>query len=347
MANSNEATSEKSRLSAKTLVERMGGRFGVDADKLLHILKHTAFRQKKDEDGKDGISNEQIAALLVVCEQYNLNPFLKEIYAFPDKYNGIVPVVGVDGWSRIVNNHSQYDGEEFVYAEKMVQMPGTKIPCPEWIECRMFRKDRSRPTVIREYLDEVYRPPYQGTSDRGVPYVMNGPWQTHPKRFLRHKAFIQCGRIALGFTGIYDEDEANRIIDMGTVVDVSASQSLPALEQAKVDPVIDELIKRAQQMNNWTAPNQYIMQRFQGREFEYASNKLKAAEAEWLGRSEEPTTVELTQSEQCYEQRNDNQPPSGIADVFEGEAPAGEETLFTDPETAEAFSNEPVDTVED
>ena len=32
---------------------------------------------------------------------------------------------------------------------------------------------------------------------------------------LRHKAMIQAARLAFGFTGIYDEDEAERIKDAG------------------------------------------------------------------------------------------------------------------------------------
>ena len=40
-----------------------------------------------------------------------------------------------------------------------------------------------------------------------------GPWQTHTKRMLRHKTLIQGFRLAFGFAGIYDEDEAGRIID--------------------------------------------------------------------------------------------------------------------------------------
>ncbi|WP_414836262.1 recombinase RecT, partial [Escherichia coli] len=40
-----------------------------------------------------------------------------------------------------------------------------------------------------------------------------GPWQSHPKRMLRHKAMIQCARLAFGFAGIYDKDEAERIVE--------------------------------------------------------------------------------------------------------------------------------------
>lgn len=201
------------------LVSRMAARFGVDQDKLLGTLKSTAFKQR---DGAE-ITNEQMMALLVVAEQHGLNPFTKEIYAFADK-GGIVPVVGVDGWSRIINEHPQMDGAEFDYADDIVDKPEHQ-PCPAWVECRIYRKDRSRPISAREYLDECYRPPFkQG---------MKGPWQTHTKRFLRHKAWIQAARLAFGFAGIYDQDEAQRIIDAGAIegeFTVTTSSGKPVVE---------------------------------------------------------------------------------------------------------------------
>lgn len=187
------------------LVAKFAERFSVDPDKLLTTLKSTCFKVKDGE-----VSNEQMMALLVVADQYNLNPFTKEIFAFPDKQNGIVPVVSVDGWTRIINERPQYDGVEFRYSEKLVEPAGGK-QCPEWCEALVYRKDRSRPIVVREYLDEVYRPAFEGTGKNGQPYKVNGAWQSHTKRFLRHKTLIQCSRIAFGFAGIYDEDEAERI----------------------------------------------------------------------------------------------------------------------------------------
>lgn len=182
------------------LVRRMAERFGVDETKLLSTLKSTAFKVKNGE-----ATNEQMMALMVVADQHGLNPFTKEIYAFPDKQNGIVPVVGVDGWSRIINSHPDFDGMEFTAADELVTMDGAK-PCPEWIECSIYRKGRSKPITVREYLDECYRPEFEGKYGK-----VTGPWQTHTKRFLRHKTMIQCARIAFGFAGIYDPDEAERI----------------------------------------------------------------------------------------------------------------------------------------
>lgn len=168
---------------ATSVLARMATRFGVDPDKMMGTLKATAFR--------GDVSTEQMMALCIVAEQYQLNPWTKEIYAFPDRNNGIVPVVGVDGWSRVINSNPQFDGMDFE------EGPLNDKKIPEWIECRMHRKDRAHPICVREYFAEVARDV--------------GPWKSHPRRMLRHKAMIQCARLAFGFVGIYDEDEAERI----------------------------------------------------------------------------------------------------------------------------------------
>lgn len=197
------------KIEEKSLTQKFADRYSVDATKMLDTLKATAFKQR---DGS-APTNEQMMGLLVVADQYKLNPFTREIYAFPDKQNGIVPVVGVDGWSRIINSHPEFDGMEFRYSDEMVTMPEANSPCHEWVECVMYRKDRSHPIVVREYLDEVYRAPFSPGR--------KGPWQTHTKRFLRHKAMIQASRIAFGFVGIFDQDEAERITESAAERDVS------------------------------------------------------------------------------------------------------------------------------
>lgn len=192
----------------QTLAASMAERFGMgrEDNDLLSVLKNTAFRANA--------TDSQMAALLIVANQYGLNPFTKEIYAFPDKNNGIIPIVGVDGWSRIINSHPHFDGMEFSESSDSVESKDHR-PCPAWMECKIYRKDRTHPVVIREYLDECYRPPFQKDGR-----TIGGPWQTHTKRFLRHKTMIQCARIAFGFVGIFDEDEATRIKEDGTTIDM-------------------------------------------------------------------------------------------------------------------------------
>ncbi len=168
-----------------------------DGKELIATLKATAF--------KGQVSDAQMTALLIVANQYGLNPWTKEIYAFPDKNNGIVPVVGVDGWSRIINSHAQFDGIEFAQDE-------------ESCTCRIFRKDRNHPTSVTEYMSECKR--------------AVGPWQSHPKRMLRHKALIQCARLAFGYVGIYDQDEAERIAEIKDINPKPARQSASNLAQS-------------------------------------------------------------------------------------------------------------------
>ncbi len=150
-----------------------------DGTGLMETLKATAF--------KGPVTDAQMTALLIVANNYGLNPWTKEIYAFPDRNNGIVPVVGVDGWSRIINSHPQFDGMDFQQDD-------------ESCTCIVYRKDRNHPIKVTEYMAECRRD--------GV-----GPWKSHPRRMLRHKAMIQCARLAFGYSGIFDQDEAERIVE--------------------------------------------------------------------------------------------------------------------------------------
>lgn len=174
----------------RSLVGKMAATYGLEAKAFLQTIKTTVFPLAE--------TNEQLMALLVVADHYQLNPFLRgELYAFPQS-GGVVPVVGVDGWYRIANRQQQLDGWEWTWADQMVKPQGAGATCPEWCQITIFRKDRTKPVTVREYLDEVYRP--------------TAPWKSHPKRMLRHKCFIQGMRAAFGIGGIYDEDEADRIM---------------------------------------------------------------------------------------------------------------------------------------
>lgn len=181
---SNVAKIEEAR-ARPTALEALAGRLNVSAGALTTTLKQTVFK---------GASNEEFVALVIVSNAYNLNPLLKEIFAFPAKGGGIIPVVSVDGWIRIINEHPQFDGIEF---NDIVDEAGNLYA----IESVIYRRDRTRPIKVTEYMDEC----------RG-----QGPaWQKTPKRMLRHRALIQGGRVAFGFSGIYVEDEAQTFV--GTV----------------------------------------------------------------------------------------------------------------------------------
>ena len=176
-----------------TLTQTLAAKLDMgDGAGLIDTLKATAF--------KGQVSDAQMTALLVVANQYGLNPWVKEIYAFPDRQNGIVPVVGVDGWSRIMNEHPQFDGIEFDQDDGKCT-------------CIIYRKDRSRAIKVTEWMDECRRD--------------TGPWKSHGRRMLRHKAMIQCARLAFGFGGIYDQDEAERIVEAQPVKHMGPAEVVP------------------------------------------------------------------------------------------------------------------------
>lgn len=203
-------TNEKQKTS---LIAAMSAKFSMEPKVFMDTLKATIF------PGDKKATNEQVAAFLSVAKEYSLNPFVKEIYAFPSKGGGITPIVGVDGWADIVNSHPQFDGTEFTDNR---DEDGMLVS----ITCKMHRKDREHPTEATEYLSECKR--------------HTEPWNKWPHRMLRHKAYIQAARYAFGFAGIYDLDEAERIQE-AEKVDPTAVQM-----EGNTKDKAEELSKRLQ-----------------------------------------------------------------------------------------------------
>ncbi|MHC2298191.1 recombinase RecT [Rhizobium mongolense] len=171
----------------KPLLVEMADKYGLQPAEFSATVRKTC--------GMGNASAEEFAAFIMVAKEYDLNPLLKEIYAFPAKGGGIVPIVSIDGWVNLVNSHPACDGFEFEFEHTE---DGTLISCT----CRMYRKDRGRPVSVTEYLNECIR--------------STEPWKMK-HRMLRHKAMIQAARYAFGFSGIYDEDEGSKIAEMKDV----------------------------------------------------------------------------------------------------------------------------------
>lgn len=179
----------------------MAGKFSVEPIKLLDTLRATLMPKA---------TNEELLAFVVTANQYDLNPFTKEIYAFPGRSGGITPVVSVDGWIKLMNRHPQFDGIQF----RTDDVDGK----PFSVTATIYLKDRSRPVEITEFFSECNR--------------NSEPWKVNPRRMLRHKALIQCARIAFGFSGITDEEEAT------PQVQVNVTPSRPIF-RSKLEPKVE------------------------------------------------------------------------------------------------------------
>src|SRR6476661_1968795 len=158
----------------RSVMGELAERYSMDPAKLLDTIKATCI--------KGNATNEQTQAFMIVAKHYDLDPFLKEIYAFPDKGGGIVPIVSIDGWAKLAKRGGmkkatfRLDGE------------GENLSCTAIVETTDGRE-----IEVTEYLAEC---------KRGTP-----TWQSHKRRMLRHRAYIQACRYLFGLAGIYDEDE--------------------------------------------------------------------------------------------------------------------------------------------
>lgn len=166
----------------KTAIKSMAERYEMSQENLVTTLQNSVLK---------GASHAEFSAFLVVANQYQLNPFTKEIHAFTSGGGrGIVPMVGIDGWAKIVNRQEDYDGSEF-------ELHHDDKGHLEAITCRIYVKDRRHPVAVTEYLEECKRDTL--------------PWKQMPRRMLRHKAFMQAARLAFGIAGLFDEDEASDV----------------------------------------------------------------------------------------------------------------------------------------
>ena len=169
------AQNAPTRNALSALTEQLGL---VDSGELYGIICNTIM--------PGNAKQEEVAAFCMVAANYRLNPLAREIYAFPNKQGGITPMVSIDGWLKLLHSNPDYDGEEFTF--------GKDEDGAEWCECAIFSKKKSRPTRVREYMEENF--------------MKTSPvWQQRRKRMLRHRALIQAVRYFGGYAGLADKEE--------------------------------------------------------------------------------------------------------------------------------------------
>lgn len=194
MSDAAQSTNETGmQLAAKkpSLLELMSAEYNLDAKTFQNTLLKTVFPQDKP------VTVEQLASFCAVAHEYKLNPLTKEIYAFPAKGGGIVPIVSIDGWISLVQRNKRYGGHSFEYTWVGGDAGGKLLA----VKCIIHRNDLPHAIEHTEFMAECVRE--------------TEPWKKWPIRMLTHKTFIQCARYAFGLSGIYDPDEGERIAESG------------------------------------------------------------------------------------------------------------------------------------
>lgn len=119
-----------------------------------------------------------LLALLRIAREHRLDLLKEEVaLALYDDCHWKAYIT-VEGYSKLLNKHPAFDGLAFTQSEE------TANGIPIWMECTIYRKDRSHPLVVREYFEEV----------KGEQAI----WQKMPRRMLRHRVMQQCARLAIG-----------------------------------------------------------------------------------------------------------------------------------------------------
>ena len=260
-----------------SVVKRMAKAYGLQEKNLVKSLKSVIFHDPK-------VGDDEALAFLLVADKYGLDPWTRQIYPALTKQGAILPVVGVDGWLAILNNHPQMDGMEVVPGAKRpmreilsnVQDSGglwLKLEAPEEITVKIYRKDRKYPIICSESMAECFR--------------STEPWKTHPARMLRHKAIIQAARVAFGFSGIYDPDEAEGFSEVykGPVNQVKK----PIYEERgmTLETFVSAVIDRVKSKN---APLDAVLTYLKNPDFNLSKEDLDVAE-KMVANAQNPTQV--------------------------------------------------------
>ena len=127
------------------------------------------------------ITDDDVRAVAALAQRAGVSPMDGTIGLYP-RGDRLVPGISLEGWLTIISRHPENDGVKFEYSLARVAVGGRMVH--EWVECTLSRKGRTYPTIVREFLDDCYE-------------AADPAWEM-PNRQLRHRALVQCARIAFG-----------------------------------------------------------------------------------------------------------------------------------------------------
>lgn len=182
MSDSKNETTALAPTKRVSLVQTMALSYGLEEGPFMEAIRQTVM--------PGNATTAQTAAFLQVAHSYKLNPFIKEIYAFPTKGGGIMPMISIDGWLSIANRDPRYEGYEY---EEILDEKGNL----EGGKVTIYRSDRQRPHVHREWFRECKR--------------NTDPWNNMPRRMMENRTVAQGVRRALGISGLMDIDEVEQM----------------------------------------------------------------------------------------------------------------------------------------
>jgi hypothetical protein len=124
------------------------------------------------------VPTKTLLQLIHTAIRYELNPLLGEIIFEEMNLGNWQAFISIDGWYRILNKQPHFQGLTFGASTELIEN------VPLWMECTIYRSDRTHPMTVREYYIELK--------------TEHIAWQKLPRRMLRHRTLQQCMRLAFG-----------------------------------------------------------------------------------------------------------------------------------------------------
>lgn len=163
---------------------KLATKLGIEPGMMIETIKAMCFPTMRPEN----ITDAQTAAFISVCATQDLNPLVAgQVYAYPTKSGGIVPVIGPDGVFKKLGERTDVS-----------------------YECEVFPADVAlKPTHAKAtiYVEGKERP-YTFTAVFSEWYVSNNPnWNTRPRHMIWLRALKQCARLVINGLPM-DKEEA-------------------------------------------------------------------------------------------------------------------------------------------
>lgn len=119
---------------------------GVPPNKVCDLLRNV-WHTSKDQPP---LTDQEMFVGMSMIARFGLDPIAREVYVTRTK-QGLATIIGIDGWIKILDRTDHYDGfdQEYKFKDDNKTL--------EWIETRIFSKNRQHPTVYRAYAHEYAR----------------------------------------------------------------------------------------------------------------------------------------------------------------------------------------------
>jgi hypothetical protein len=169
------------------IVAVMASKYMLSPEKFTAVVKKTC--------GLAQATEEEFFAFLLIANQHDLNPLVRELYAFQRPGGGLQFIVGYDGWVTVMNRNPAFRGISF-----KDDIQGGQLVAVTCIIRKAFPDGTIGTVEKTEYMRECKR--------------NTDPWNKMPARMLTIKATNQCVRLAFNLAGVMDPDEWERWTEM-------------------------------------------------------------------------------------------------------------------------------------